>query len=78
MYQEITEEELSKRMNLVDKFINSHARAKEILQYLHTLFPLEYVMPADFKGTHCITLKEDGKLQINVWCNNKNYLIIED
>jgi hypothetical protein len=78
MYQEITEEELSKRMNLVDKALNFGTKdAKELLNLVHTLFPLEYVMPEDFKGTHHIVI-EDGKLRIGVWVNNSVYDVVED
>jgi hypothetical protein len=78
MYQEITEEDLERRLTLVDKFLNSGVfNAKELLNYVHTLFPLDILMSEEFKGTHSILLK-DGKLQLLVWCNDRAFAVIED
>lgn len=78
MYQEITEEDLERRLSLVDNLLNSGVfDAKELLNLVHTLFPLEYVMSVDFKGTHSVSLK-DGKLQLLVWCNDRAFKVMED
>jgi hypothetical protein len=79
MYKEITEEDLNGRLTLVDRRLNEGTvNARELLKFVHTLFPLEYVMPDDFKGTHGLHLRRDGKLEASIWCNTKVYPVWED
>ncbi len=47
--------------------------AQRLLEKAHELYPLSKAgMPADFKGTHSITLV-NGKLHINVWWNGHSW-----
>jgi hypothetical protein len=76
MYREVTEKDLTKRLKILDKKINSDfVNAIDILNLIHTLFPLKYVMPKDFTGTHTLIINDQDKLQACVWCNNKSYYV---
>ena len=79
MYKELTDDELLTKLSIVDKLFNSNVfNSKELLHKINNLFPLDSVMPETFKGSHCITLKDDGKLQLGIWCNNKIFTIVEN
>lgn len=42
--------------------------AHRLLQKAHELFPINQAkMPADFKGTHSITLNGQGELVLHIW-----------
>lgn len=80
MYKEIKEVDLQKRLKLIDNTINSEAFSYlstiELLNFIHTLFPLEYVMNSEFKGNHCI-LMEDSKVKVLIWCNDSLYSVTQ-
>jgi hypothetical protein len=79
MYKELSDQELTDRLMAVDIRINGGITgAIEILRFVHTVFPLEHVMPSSFKGTHSLTLKENGHLEVGVWCNDKHYTVCVD
>lgn len=45
--------------------------ALRLLEAIHREFPLDKVMPPDFKGTHTLCLnRKTGRLQLNVWVDN--------
>ena len=79
MYKELTENDLLTRLAMADKLFNSNVlNTKELLHNVNNLFPLSSVMPESFKGTHHLSLRDDNKLQMGIWCNNKIFTILED
>ncbi len=47
------------------------------LRLVHEQFPLT-TMPEDFRGTHSLTLTEDGKLYLCIWYKGYAYKVIFD
>lgn len=83
MYKDLSYEELNERLSVLDSLLNNGTEtAKNMMKLffkeVHSKFPLKDVMSENFIGNHSMILNGDGKLQLNVWCNDKQYTIIED
>jgi len=59
--------EQEKKLDTLDSLKAERASAETLLAKVNELFPLSEQMPPEFKGSHSLTLKPDGTLQINIW-----------
>lgn len=67
-------------MKLIDTITGEQRKAAlDLLNIVHENFPLEDVMPSDFRGSHSLTLdKATGKLVLGAWYNGKCQTFIFD
>ncbi len=60
--------ESADKCQMLDLMSAERFGAQRLLEKVHELFPLAKAgMPAEFKGTHSMTLNAQGELVINIW-----------
>lgn len=76
----LSAEAIETHMKLIDAITPKQRKAAlNLLDIVHENFPLEDVMPSDFRGSHSLTLdKATGKLVLGLWCNGKCQTFIFD
>lgn len=71
MSNDALNQDQAQRLDSLEALYFECGSAERLLAEVERLFPIAQEMTGSFKGHHSLTLREDGKLQLNVWIANR-------